>query len=60
MHIIIKFLKTNVKEKILKASRDKKTCYIQRNIDTENMDDGRFLFWKQSKQEDSGMTDLKK
>lgn len=39
-HVISKFLKNSDKDKILKASREKKTYYIQRNNDE---DDSKFV-----------------
>ena len=44
-YIIIKLFKTRDKEKLLKASREKQICYIQRNKDNN---ENRFLIEKNS------------
>lgn len=44
-YIIIKLFKTKDKEKLLKASREKQICYIQRNKDNN---ENRFLIEKNS------------
>ena len=48
-YIIIKLFKTRDKEKLLKASREKQICYIQRNKDNN---ENRFLIEKKCKLND--------
>lgn len=48
-YIIIKLFKTSDKDKLLKASREKQTCYIQRNKDNN---ENRVLIEKKCKLND--------
>lgn len=54
IHIMIKVIKTNEREKILKAHRDKRhVMYRVKNISMNQIS-----LWKQCKQEDIGKTSL--